>query len=105
GNPGEGGHPNRNATTLDAHFIGENLAAVKANCQNRNVQADVDRIVALDDERKRLVQETQVKQQEANASAKQVGPEKDPAKKQALIQRGRQLREEGGQLEATLKTV
>src|SRR5262249_17730873 len=90
---------------LDAHFIRENLAAVKANCQNRNVQADVDRIVSLDDERKRLVQETQVKQQEANASAKEVGREKDPTKKQALIQRGRQLRDEVGQLEVKLKAV
>ena len=39
---------------LDAQFIRENLDAVKANCKNRNVTADVDRVVALDDQRKQL---------------------------------------------------
>jgi len=32
----------------------ENLDAVKPTCKNRNVTADVDRVVALDDERKRM---------------------------------------------------
>ena len=41
---------------LDAAFIREHLDAVKANCRNRNVKADVDRVVQLDDERKRLAQ-------------------------------------------------
>ena len=40
---------------LDAAFIREHLAAVKENCANRNVKADVDAVVRLDDERKRLV--------------------------------------------------
>jgi seryl-tRNA synthetase len=90
---------------LDPQYIRENLDAVKANCKNRNVTADVDRIVQLDDERKRLISLTQVKQQEANASAKSVGGEKDPAKKQELIARGRQLREEVGQFDAQIKQV
>ncbi len=88
---------------LDAAFIREHLDAVKANCANRNVKADVDRVVLLDDERKRLIQEAQVKQQRANEIAKKVGPEKDPAKKQALIAEGRQLREEVAGLEARVK--
>jgi len=59
---------------LDAQFVRENLEAVKTNCRNRNVKADVDRVVQLDDERKRLVQETQTLQQRANAVAKLTGP-------------------------------
>src|SRR4051812_24258585 len=90
---------------LDPQYIRDNLATVKANCTNRNVSADVDRVVTLDDERKRLVQDAQVKQQRANELAKSVGKEKDPAKKQALIQEGRQLREEVGQFDAQLKQV
>src|ERR1019366_8085884 len=90
---------------LDPQYILDHLDAVKANCKNRNVTADVDRIVQLDDERKRLISATQVKQQEANASAKSVGGEKDPAKKQEMIARGRALRDEIGQLEAQLKTI
>jgi len=90
---------------LDAQFVRENLEAVKTNCRNRNVKADVDRVVQLDDERKRLVQETQTLQQRANAVAKLTGPEKDKDKKQALIQEGRALREQVASGETRVKQV
>ena len=85
---------------LDAAFIRDHLDAVKANCHNRNVKhVDPDRVVSLDDERKRLVQETQLVQQRANETQKKVGPEKDQAKKQALIAEGKSLREQVKALE------
>jgi seryl-tRNA synthetase len=90
---------------LDVNYIRENLEAVKANCRNRGVKADPERAVHLDDERKRLVQEAQVKQQRANEIAKSTGKEKDPAKKQELIAEGRKLREEVAGLEAQVKAV
>jgi seryl-tRNA synthetase len=90
---------------LDAAFIRDNLDAVKANCANRNVTADVDRVVALDDERKRLAQQTQDVQQRANQVQKQAGPEKDPARKQELIAEGRKLREQVAGLEKQKKQV
>src|SRR6516165_6960993 len=90
---------------LDVHFIRENLDAVKANCRNRGVKADPERAVHLDDERKRLVQETQVKQQRANEVSKFIPKEKDAAKKQGLIGEGRKLREEVAALEAQVKAV
>src|SRR5229473_2656619 len=90
---------------LDPHFIRENLAAVKANCANRNVKADVDRVVALDDERRRLVSETQVLQQRQNEISKLIPKEKDKDKKQALIQEGRALRDQVAALEAEVKQV
>jgi seryl-tRNA synthetase len=90
---------------LDPQFIRENLDAVKANCRNRNVKADVDRVVQLDDERKRLVQETQSLQQRANEVSKLIPKEKDSAKKQALIEEGRKLREQVAGLEKQLKQV
>jgi seryl-tRNA synthetase len=90
---------------LDAHFIRENLEAVKANCRNRNVKADVDRVVQLDDDRKRLIQETQTIQQRKNEIDKQIPKEKDSAKKQSLIQEGRSLREKVTALESQSTTV
>src|SRR5262245_30427981 len=90
---------------LDVHFIRENVDAVKANCRNRNVRADVDRIVQLDDERRQVVQETQVLQQRQNALSKLIPKEKEPAKKQLLVQEGRSLREQVGELEARLKKL
>src|SRR5439155_7733666 len=90
---------------LDAQFIRDNLDAVKANCKNRNVTADVDRVVALDDERKRLVQETQVLQQRQNEISKLIPKEKDKDKKQALIQEGRELRDKVGALKTQIKLI
>ena len=78
---------------LDAHFIRENLDAVKTNCTNRAVVADVDRVVAIDDQRKQHVQETQVLQQRQNEISQQIPKEKDKDKKQGLIEEGRKLRE------------
>jgi seryl-tRNA synthetase len=90
---------------LDAAFIREHLDAVKTNCRNRNVKADVDRIVQLDDERKRLIQQTQVIQQRQNEVSKLIPKEKDPARKQERIAEGKRLREEVGVLEKQLKEI
>jgi seryl-tRNA synthetase len=90
---------------VDAQFIREHLEAVKANCNNRNVKADFDRVVQLDDQRKQFVQATQLKQQRGNEVSKSIPKEKDPAKKQELIQEGRKLREEIAGLEGQLKQV
>jgi seryl-tRNA synthetase len=88
---------------LDASFIRENLESVKANCRNRNVAADVDRLIHLDDERKRLVQETQTLQQRRNEVTRLIPKEKDSGKKQELVQEGRNLREQIAGLETQLK--
>jgi seryl-tRNA synthetase len=90
---------------LDAAFIRANLDAVKRNCANRNVTADVDRVVALDDERRRLLTEAQAVQQRSNELAKRTGQEKDAAVKQQLIAEGRALRERKTQMEEQVKQV
>jgi seryl-tRNA synthetase len=90
---------------LDVQFIREHLDEVKANCRHRNVRAEPDRVVQLDDERKHLVQETQTLQQRRNELSKLIPKEKDGAKKQALIQEGQNLRERIAGLEARLKQV
>src|SRR5262249_30947523 len=90
---------------LDPQFIRDHLEEVKSNCRNRNVKADVDRVVRLDDERKRLVQETQALQQRANELQKLVPKEKEASKKQALIQEGKTLREQVSAHEKETKQI
>jgi seryl-tRNA synthetase len=90
---------------LDPQLIRAQLDLVKANCRNRNVQADPERVVRLDDERKRLAHETQVLQQRANEISKQIPKEKDGGKKQEMIAEGKRLREQVGGLEKQLKQV
>ncbi len=88
---------------LDVQFIREHADAVKANCANRNVACDVDRVLQLDDERKHLVHEGQTLQQRANEVSKLIPKEKDAGKKQALIEEGRKLREQIAAIEARRK--
>jgi seryl-tRNA synthetase len=87
---------------LDATFIRTHLDAVKANLRNRNVKADADRVVQLDDERKRLAQETQTLQQRRNELSKLM---KDPAKREEMKQEGQRLREQIADNETRLKQV
>ncbi|MCS6851221.1 MAG: serine--tRNA ligase [Gemmataceae bacterium] len=90
---------------LDVAFIRENVEAVKANCRHRGVTADVDRVVALDAERRRLAQETQALQQRQNEIARQTKGEKDAERRQALIQEGKALKERVAVLEAQVRQV
>jgi seryl-tRNA synthetase len=91
---------------LDVQMIRANLDVIKANCRNRNAPtADPERVVKLDDDRKRLVQEAQTLQQRANEVSKGIPKEGDAAKKQALISEGKRLREQVASLDKQLKTV
>jgi seryl-tRNA synthetase len=91
---------------LDAAFVRENIEAVKANCKNRLATgAEVDRVVQLDDERKKLIGETQVIQQRANEISSLIPKEKDAAKKQELIGEGKSLRERKTVMESDVKRV
>src|SRR5207302_7981118 len=90
---------------LDVHFIRENLDAVKANCRNRNVKADPDRVVQLDNERRGYEQQLQELQREANEIAKSIPKEKDSARKQQLIAKGKELRTQVSTLEERLKDI
>src|SRR5207237_7850343 len=90
---------------LDINFIREHLDEVKTNCRNRNVQADVDGAVRLDDERKRLVQEAQTLQQQQNELSKMIPLQRQQEVKQEMVQRGRKLREQVTALEAQRKQV
>src|SRR5262245_10725806 len=88
---------------LDVAFVRAHLDAVRANCINRNVKADVDAIVRLDDERKRLIQEAQIIQQRANEVSKKIPQEKETNAKQALIAEGKELRAKVGAFEKQVK--
>ena len=90
---------------LDPAFIRDNLDAVKANCENRGVKADVDRFVQLDEEWRRLEQETQKVNQRKNEAQRLTQKEKDAARKQELIAEGKALREQLGVLEKQHKEV
>jgi seryl-tRNA synthetase len=88
---------------LDIAFIRSNPDAVKSNCKNRNVAVDVDRVIAIDDERRKLLSQIQTIQQKQNELSKEIPKEKDPAKKQELVAQGKQLREQVSGMESQVR--
>lgn len=90
---------------LDRNFILNNADAVKLNCSNRNVTADVDRFIALETTRKDRQRELEELNKEANAVAKTVGKAATPEEKAARMEEGRTIREKIAALANELKTM
>ena len=90
---------------LDRKFILENVEAVKQNCRNRHVTADVDRFVALEHERKILQQELEKLQADANAVSKSIGQSKSDSEREAKKEEGRILREKSAAAKIQLDTL
>lgn len=78
---------------LDRKFVVENAALIKENCTKRGVKADVDRLVAIEAERKTLQAQIDQLNQQANEVSKSIGQTKDPAEREARKAEGRRLRE------------
>ncbi|MHB8709959.1 MAG: serine--tRNA ligase [Minisyncoccota bacterium] len=57
---------------LDIHFIRENAAIVKAGAAKKRIDADIDRLLAVDDERKLLRQELDAKKAEQNRRSNEI---------------------------------
>ena len=88
---------------LDRKFILENLEAVKLNCKNRNVVADVDRFVELETKRREIQREVESLNQQSNAAAKAIGKCATPEEREAKKQEGKRLREKLVEVQQTLK--
>jgi seryl-tRNA synthetase len=91
---------------LDPGYIYERPDEIKTNCRNRNVNANVDRVVELVVSRKNTLQELQVVQQRQNEISKLVAREKDQLARAKLIEEGRGLRDQQvGVMEPVLKRI
>lgn len=89
---------------LDVAFIRDNLDAVKANCANRLVTADIDAVIRLDDDRRRLQRQYDEKKAEQNAVTDQIkSAGKDAAKREALVAQSRAMKDDLAKLEAEVK--
>src|SRR5579883_2692121 len=90
---------------LDAAFVRDNLEAVKANCANRNVTADVDAVVRLDDERRRVQRSADETKAKQNEISKRFVGAKTPEEKQALKDESGRLKEQVAKLDGDLRKL
>src|SRR5271157_3410304 len=81
---------------LDLKYVIAHTETVRQNCRNRNVPDDVlediDRVVALEAERKGLLSTVEEIRDRKNEVAQATGREKDPEKRAALIEEGKRLK-------------
>ncbi len=78
---------------LDRKFIVEHADAVKQNCRNRGVEADVDRLLELEKQRREKLHEVQELNRRANEVSKSIGKAKDAREREERKAEGRRLRE------------
>ena len=86
---------------LDRNFIVDNVEAVKKNCRDRGMTADVDRLVALDAECRNRLKEVEDLNRRANEVSKSIGKCKDDAEREQRKDEGRRLRDAKDQAQQT----
>jgi len=90
---------------LDLQFICDHVDEVKENCRNRGVVVDLDKIVQLRGRRGDLISQVDQLRHDHKESSGQIPQEKDPQRKQTLIARGKELKEQIATADAELKQV
>src|SRR5262245_8075277 len=90
---------------IDIKFIRENLDAVRSACVNKNIKCDLDRLVAVDERRRAIQQESDALRNQSNELSNQVGLYKNPKSKwfQEALAKGstaEQLKAEGDKIQA-----
>ncbi|MDR3635145.1 MAG: serine--tRNA ligase [Isosphaeraceae bacterium] len=92
---------------LDLKFILANYEAVRQNCRDRNMPDDVledlDKAVALETERKTLLQDVETVRRRQNEVAQATGKERDPSQRAELVAEGKQLKSDAAANEERLK--
>jgi seryl-tRNA synthetase len=94
---------------LDLKYVAANAESVKQNCRNRNVSADVledvDLVVALEGERRGLLQSVEEIRRRQNEVAQATGREREAEKRSALIDLGKRLKSDVAEQEERLRRL
>ncbi|RIK67647.1 MAG: serine--tRNA ligase [Planctomycetota bacterium] len=95
---------------IDIKFIRDNLDAVRAAIHNKNSTCDLDRLIAVDDRRRKIQQEADALRAKSNELSAQVGLFKNPKSKwyQEAVAKGTspdQIRAEGDKLQAESASI
>ena len=90
---------------LDRKFILENLSLVQKNCRDRGVAVDVEKLAALEQERRKIQTEAEDANRQANAASKAIGKAADDQERELRKEEGRKLREKKESLHANVEAL
>lgn len=94
-----------NPRMLDIKFIRENKEIVKAGATKKHVEVDIDRLLAIDDDRLKILKEVEELRTEVNRVSNDIARDQDPALKVQLIEEMRSVKEDIKSKEEKLKEV
>ncbi len=89
---------------LDIRFIRENAEIIKAGAVKKYIEVNIDHLLAVDDERKRLRQELDIKRAEQNRRSNEI-QRATGVEREKLLEAMRQLKNGMAENEERLKTV
>ena len=89
---------------LDIHFIRENAEIIKAGAAKKHIAVDIDRLLTVDDERKRIRQELDAKRNEQIRRSNEMPRAKD-LEREKLLEAMRHLKDGMTESEERLKEV
>ncbi|MBU1916250.1 serine--tRNA ligase [Patescibacteria group bacterium] len=87
---------------LDIKYIRENVEAVKKAVINKKVEVDIDHLLSLDEKRRQLISEAEIKRAEQNAAGEKIATEHDAKVKTGAIEQMRTVKEALKNLEQEL---
>jgi seryl-tRNA synthetase len=90
---------------LDIKYIRQNPEAVKANCRNRSIQADVDRVLELDSKRRDLQFRTDNLRRRMKELSEMIPGEKDPSRREKLVHEAKTTKQEVADNEKMIREV
>jgi seryl-tRNA synthetase len=90
---------------LDIKYIRQNSEAVTANCRNRNIQADVDRVLELDSKRRDLQFRTDNLRRRMKELSERIPGERNPGQREKLVQEAKTTKQEVAENEKMIREV
>lgn len=90
---------------LDIKFIRENKDIVQAGAKKKNIDIDIEALIALDDARLKEMKEIEALRSEVNRVSNDIARDQDPALKVQLIEEMRAVKEDIKQKEEKLKPI
>lgn len=90
---------------LDIKFIRENVDLIKIAAQKKRITVDMDALLALDDERRKILASIEAKKAEQNAVSKTIVQTQDEASRVITIEAMQKVKEELQKEESILKEV
>src|SRR3989344_4257050 len=90
---------------LDIKFIRENKEIVEQGAKKKRVEVDIEKLIALDDERLKELKEVEDLRAEVNKVSNDISRHQDPALKTQLIEEMRIVKDEIKAKEEKLKTI